>query len=192
MTRSVLAAVICLLAPKLYAETLLATFDYVGASAIAPSGSSVFQPFLSYGDPSLMPAFGFMNNVTLGTIDIIQGTVAELSGNLAEFNSLATNAIDNSIYVGFMTAGPGGSWQSISESALLSSAVNVPPDVGTPDFSPYVLTRIEVIASSFQTLPNAQMEVGLNFSVFGQRIPEPAGAAMALAACLTLAAARQR
>lgn len=184
VSRSVAIAMLLLVLPAAArADTLLAGFDYSGTLP-APIGDPQILPLLSYGDPTLPPATGFLDNVTLSFLDFVQGNTYELTGDLSNFVSLATNGIDDSMYVGFQLAGVGTTWSLEPESAVLASAFQAVPGLGNPDFAGYEITRVLVLGSSFSQGAN-ELDITINFQVFGNRlVPEPGTwALLALGAC---------
>jgi len=125
------ASLVLLPASVSSADSLLASFDFTG-SLPAPIGQPEFSPLLSYGDPSNPPAVGYLDNVTLTLLDIFQGNRFELTGDLANFAALASNGVDDGLYVGFGLTGVGTVWTLESESAVLATAFLAVPGTGQP------------------------------------------------------------
>jgi hypothetical protein len=149
----------------------LATVGYTGTGTA--SGLPSWTPFLSYGDPGDMSPLGYMNNINLSLLDIINGTTYELTGDFANFASVAENDINQSIYVGFFVPGGVGAFDLTTEQDVLATASFLAPGVGTPDFNGYSLTRITVRGTSFSDLGGGDFETSFDFTFYGNQVPEP-------------------
>lgn len=182
------AMLIFLLSAPVSADTLLASFDYTGIGQL--NGTPQWQPFLSYGDPDDPGSF-VMNNATLDFLAVANGTQLELSGDFASFAALATNGLNQPLFVGFRVPGGTGSQQLTTELDLLNTGV-LAPGIGSPDFVGYSLSRIVVLGSSFQSLGRDSFETSVNFSVYGNAVPEPASAALVGLAAVTAIWLRRR
>jgi len=156
------------------ADIVVANFDFAASVAQAPDGSFEFRPFVAYGDPTIQPALGYMNNATMAVIDVLQGNSYELSGDFANFAAKAVNGSDDPFYIGVQVVNGVADWDATSESVHLSTASMKAPGVGSPDYAGYELTRITVMPTSFQQLQNGQIDVSVMFTVYGNRlVPEP-------------------
>jgi hypothetical protein len=169
-----MAAVLCW-THSAWGDVEVANFQYTGTGVVTGPGVPQFGPFLSFGDPNVMPALGFIDNVTMSLLDVANGTTPDLAGDFANFEALSTNGVDNNIHIGFKVPSGVGSSQLLTESALLAGAFSTAPGVGAPDYAGYDLTRVEVMGTSFQTLPSGGFEVTIAYTVYAERlIPEPA------------------
>jgi hypothetical protein len=163
-----------------WAEVEVASFQFTGTGVVTGPGAPQFEPFLSFGDPNVMPALGFIDNVTMSLVDVLNGTSPDLAGDFANFEALSTNGVNDDIHIGFKVPSGVGSSQMMTESALLAGAFSKAPGVGAPDYAGYDLTRVEVMGTSFQTLPSGGFEVTIAYTVYAERlIPEPATCGMA-------------
>jgi hypothetical protein len=163
-----------------WAEVEVANFQYTGTGAVTGPGVPQFEPFLSFGDPGIMPAQGFIDNVTMSVQDMFDGNTYDLVGDFVNFELLSTNGVDNDIHIGFKVPSGVGSSQLLTESTQLAGAFSTAPGVGAPDYAGYDLTRVEVRGASFQTLPSGGFEVTIAYTVYAERlIPEPATGGMA-------------
>jgi len=163
-------------APLVRSEISLASFSYTGTGQA--SGPVSWQPFLSYGDPIDVSPLGFMNNATLTLLDIVNGTYFDLAGDFANFSSEATDDGNDSLYIGFFVPGGTGSTSLSNEMDILAGASFPAPGVGAPDFNGYMLTRVSVIGTSFQTLPDNAFQTTFEFTVYGDVVPEPSALAL--------------
>jgi len=152
-------------------EIAVAYVNYTGTGMA--SGPASWQPFLSFGDPNDVSPLGYMNNVTLSILDIINGTYYDLTGDFANFSSMAEDGINQSIYIGFFVPGGVGSSDLTNEQDLLATGVFLAPGVGSPDFNGYILTRINVIGTSFSVVGENEFETSFEFTFYGDRVPEP-------------------
>ena len=93
MKRWILATALftCLAGTPALADTLLASFDHTG-TGVFQGGLPVFEPFLSYGDPSDPGSIYLSATVTL--VDILNGIDHDLSGAPGSFDSFAARASD--------------------------------------------------------------------------------------------------
>lgn len=163
-----------LLAAPATADIVVANFDFAASVAQAPDGSFEFRPFLAYGDPTIQPALGYMNNVTMAAIDVLQGNSYELSGDFANFAAKAVNGSNEPFYIGVQVVNGVADWDATTELAHLSTAALKAPGVGSPDYAGYELTRITAMPTSFQAFPSGQVDVNVMFTVYGNRlVPEP-------------------
>ncbi len=192
IVRLVLAASLLLLPVSVAtADSLLAAFNFTG-SLPTPIGQPEFSPLLSYGDPSNQPAVGYLDNVALTLLDIIQGNRYEMTGDLANFAALASNGVNDGLYVGFGLTGVGTVWSLENESTVLSTAFLAMPGLGNPDFAGYDVTRVLVMGTAYGPAPNDEVEISLNFEVYGDRvIPEPSTWAMLLIGASVLVGCRR-
>lgn len=173
MRFTVAALLLLLPASAAPADTLLASFAFTG-SLPDPGGLPEFSPLLSYGDPTNQPALGYLDGVTLTLLDFVQGNTYEMTGDLTNFAALATNGVDDSLYLGFELFGVGYVWTLEEESTVLAGAFQAVPDLGNPDFSGYDVTRVLVLGTAYGPAPNEEIEISLNFEVYGDRlVPEP-------------------
>ena len=152
------------------ADINLATFSYTGRGQT--SAFPTWQPYLSYGDPNDVSPLGFMDNITMSVVDIINGTHFDLTGDLANFSSMGANNINDVFYIGFVVPGGTGSAAVTTELDLLSGATFILPGLGAPDFAGYNITRISVIGTSFQALAEGAFDTTIEFTVIGV-VPEP-------------------
>ncbi len=169
------------------ADFLIANFttSFTGNTTALPT----WQPYLSYGDPSL-PGAVIMNNATLDLADVANGTQFTLTGDFAAFAGLITNASNEAIYLGINVPGGTGSQILTAELPLFQSAFFVAPGAGNPDLSPYTLTRIVILGSSYQGTGGSGFEVGVDFSFYG--IPAPSTAIAMLAPIGAMSMRRRR
>jgi len=173
-------AVVLSCAQPASAEIEVANFQFTGMGVAVGPGSPQFEPFLSFGDPIVFQALGFIDNVTMSLVDVANGTTPDLTGDFANFEALSTNGVNDDIFIGFKVFSGVGSSQLLTESALLAGAFSKAPGVGAPDYAGYDLTRVEVMGTSFQTMPSGSFEVTIAYTVYAERlIPEPATCGMA-------------
>lgn len=183
------ALVTCLAGTPALADTLLASFDHTGTGVF--QGLPVFEPFLSYGDPS-DPGSIYLS-ATLTLVDILNGIDHDLSGAPGAFDAfaaLASDGVNQPLYVGLNMVNGTGSQLLTTESSLYSSGF-LAPGVNLPDFSGYRLTRIVILGSSFQQNGDT-LEMGTNFQVYGDPVPEPATVVLLALACGALAPLRKK
>lgn len=168
------------------ADFLIANFTttFTGQTTALPT----WQPYLSYGDPSL-PGAVIMNDATLDFLAVANGTQFTLTGDFAAFAGLITNASNEPIYLGINVPGGTGSQILTAELPLFQNAFFVAPGAGNPDLAPYTLTRIVILGTSFQGTGGSGFEVGVDFSFYG--IPAPS-TALALLAPLGAMSLRRR
>jgi hypothetical protein len=176
-----------------FGDVPVANFQYSGSGRYTGVDTPTFEPFVSFGDPTVMPALGFLGNVTMSIADVANGTTPDLIGDFANFEALSTNSVDDNLYFGFLVSPGVGSTQSLTESALLSAAFSTAPGVGAPDYAGYDLTRVEVIATSYQGGVDGAFDVTIEFTVYAeQSIPEPATLGMAALAGVFIYRSRRR
>ncbi len=168
------------------ADFLIANFttSFTGQTTALPT----WQPYLSYGDPSL-PGAVIMNDVTLDFLAVANGTHFTLTGDFPAFSDLITNGSNEAIYLGINVSGGTGSQILNAELPLFQSAFFVAPGAGNPDLAPYTLTRIVVLGTSFQGTGGSGFEVGIDFSFYG--VPAPS-TALALIAPIGVVTVRRR
>jgi hypothetical protein len=163
-----------------FGEVPVANFQYTGSGRYTDPGAPTFEPFISFGDPAVMPALGFLGNVSMSLLDVANGTTPDLVGDFANFEALSTNGVDDNLYFGFLVSPGVGSTQSLTESALLSAAFSTAPGVGAPDYAGYDLTRVEVFATSYQGGADGAFDVTIEYTVYAEQlIPEPTTIGMA-------------
>jgi len=163
-----------LLAAPAMADIVVANFDFAASVAQAPDGSFKFRPFVAYGDPTNQPALGYMNNVTMAAIDVLQGNSYELSGDFANFAAKAVNGSNDPFYIGVQVVNGVADWDVTTEMVHLSTASMKAPGVGSPDYAGFELTRITAMPTSLQAFPSGQVDVNVQFTVYGNRlVPEP-------------------
>lgn len=163
-------------------DFLIANFTttFTGNTTALPT----WQPYLSYGDPSL-PGAVIMNDATLDFVAVANGTQFTLTGDFAAFAGLITNANNEAIYLGINVPGGTGSQTLTAELPLFQNAFFVAPGAGNPDLAPYTLTRIVILGSSFQSTGDGGFEAGVDFSFYG--IPTPGTTSLlAMGALVTL------
>ncbi len=175
------------------ADVLLATFSHMGEGTIPADGSPPqWSPLLRYSNPA-DPPFGLMSSVPMTLLDVANGTVNELAGDFADFEATATSGTPHAIWVGFDDLGGSDSILATTEESLFVSGTVHVPGVGMPDFAGYDLTRITVLASSFQQTSTTTYQVTNEFSVYGDRvIPEPTAQGLAAGAAATILVMRRR
>jgi hypothetical protein len=152
------------------AEILLANFPYTGILSTRGESPQI-RPLLSYGDPSEPNAVGHIwADMTL--LNFFNGVPVELAGDFSGFTALATDGLDEQVFVGFEFVGMSSVWSLEDESTVLAWAFSLAPNVGNPDFAGYEITRIEVLGTSYITLPDDEIELTFEYSVYGN-VPEP-------------------
>jgi hypothetical protein len=178
-----LSAVVLCQSRTARADAPLATFVYTGIGVISPAGGvPEWQPFLSYSAPT-DPPLGLLNNITMTVQDILMGNSYDLTGDFANAESLATSGTAHSAWIGFHVPNGGtGSFSATTEPLLLSGAVGVAPGVGPIDFAGFDLTRVRVMGTSYQGIIPGTFEVTTEFTVYGDRIPEPGSVVLTVAA----------
>jgi hypothetical protein len=185
-------------APAALADTLLATFSYESVGTLG--GAEAWKPFISYGNPGDAGAIT-MNGVTMTPIDIAAGDSFDLTGDLAGFNTLATNGTNDAMRIGIFVDGGTGHNATATESSLMSTATFYVPGIGTPDFAGYSVSRISILGTLYavgETTPPdvVHFRTSTEFSfytddVVAAPVPLPAAAPMGLA-CLALFATYRR
>lgn len=170
--------------PSSFADTALATFTYEGTGQV--SSTPAWTPYVSYGDPALPNPSAYMDGTTLTLLDVAQGNSYELTGDIAGFKTLASDDLDDPIYIGFTVPGGTGSGSTLTELSLLANAVGLAPAVGTPDFAGYELTRIRILGTAFQSGQSGAFTTTTEFTIYGDRVvPEPVTGVGLLALALT-------
>ena len=124
-------------------------------------------------------------------VDILNGIDHDLSGAPGAFDAfaaLASDGVDQPLYVGLKIVNGTGSQLLTTESGIYSSGF-LAPGVSLPDFAGYRLTRI--LGSSFQQNGDT-LEMGTNFQVYGDPVPEPATVVLLTLACGAFAPLRKK
>lgn len=190
--RFTLACFVILLAASVArAETILAEFQFTG-TVRNPAADVPIRPFMSYGDPAIQPAVGFIETDAMGFFDFLSGTRHDLTGDFGAFATLASNGVNQTIYVGFEVDGAGSASDGQAESTLLGSASFLLPGLGNPDFAGYEVTRVDVLGTSYAPLEGDRLELSFQYAVYGN-VPEPGSwALLALGACALVGYGRAR
>lgn len=187
------ALLIACAAPAASADQLIASFGYSSAASV--NGPMEWTPFLSYGIP------GEPGSITMtmaagqamSPLAIAQGLTFELAGDLAAFNTLASNGVNDPMHIGIATTGASHIAAATEQSLLQSpGAVLHVPGLGLPDFSGWTLTHIYIQGSSFTFGPGAlDFTTTTEYYFFGDPIPAPASAG-ALLFTVAISALRRR
>jgi hypothetical protein len=136
---------------------------------------------LSYSAPT-DPPFGLLDNVTMGFLEVVNGTSYDLTGDYTNAETAATSGTPHSVWMGFNVPNGGtGSFLQTTEPLLIAGAVGVAPGVGPVDFAGFDLTRVRVMSTSYQGIVPGTFEVTTEFTVYGDPIPEPGSTALAVA-----------
>lgn len=162
-------------------EVLLATSVYngVGQTTALPT----FQPYLitgEVGDPTAI-----LNEVTLTLLDIVNGTLHQLTGDMPFWSAVLSDALTTDFHMGFLVPGGTGSNTFTSDFTVIQGSFDPVPGIGAPDFAPYTVTSVWVRGTSYMGDGQGGHAVTIEYYFYG--VPTPgAGVTLALAGLVGL------
>lgn len=168
-------AVLSLAAPALAgADIPLATLAYTGEGFEPTGGPPSFEPYLLADVNN--PGAQNLSGVTMSLVDILQGNVYTLTGDMPYWSGVLSDSLVTGFDMGFFVPGGNGSNTDTTDTAVIASAFSPAPGIGSPDFAPYTVTRVDVRATSFSSFGDGGFEVTIEFSFYG--VPAPGAAAL--------------
>lgn len=167
-------------------DFLLGTSAYTGVGFDPTGAPPTFQPYLLADVNS--PGVQNLSGVTMDLADFALGTIYTLVGDSAYWSGVLSDALTTGFDMGFFVPGATGSNTSTTDTAVIAAIFSPAPGIGSPDFTPHTVTRVDVEGTSFSTLGPGEYQVTIEFSFYG--VPTPGAATLLPIA--GIAAARRR